>query len=692
MKKLLYLTLLLAALGACTSDFDLSKMQSRLDKAEVSLSESNTYYVGEPVKFNISGDPDNIIFFGGDAGHCYEFKDRTNAPPAEGSKIFLTMTIGMQYGAASETKDDCKYRVMNGALPEFTKDAAADRAMVTSQDWVTLFETYRGDSRLNEEITFDLTDYSSEPFTLAVSNTFRALRPDNGAPNNASFQQAKLWMQEPNGIIRQIATNANIAPMRTLCMYEGHTGEEVYKSGTFIRTGALNRCSHWGFKSEVFTAYGANDYAWNTTAANFPAGTDLTSFDNFEDTWLFLTPIDVTQIAPDRGIAIKDMSSAMSSFSYTYNTPGTYKVTYVLNNTSTSGKVEKTKEFTITITEDPNKPKPEEKASIELDPDNIYLEGKPIKFIVSGAARSAMFFSGETGHEYRYKDRTHREVPDGSKLFFNFKANMIYGSLGYSETYGNNFQFKATNDHIAPFTQDITTDRAVIKAADWTMLNSWKKSGGLSASNSQYTEVTTDISSYMGGEFSLAFSQSFLAAPPTGTCQGNTISINSPELYIVDAQGTKEVIATSAQLLNAANYRVICMHDQCPSLEKFLYAGGSAISWTTAGAPWDASCGACGHWFVSGVDFKSYMERVKLANKPNQGDPAGSVAPFDDPWLLFGPYDIFKVNPDTGVSVPEGTKTYSYSFTAKGDYVVTLIYRDGDKPEEFKKEFTITIN
>ncbi len=45
----------------------------------VSLDGANTYEAGRPVRFNFSGDVDNIVFYSGETGHKYEFRNRYEA-------------------------------------------------------------------------------------------------------------------------------------------------------------------------------------------------------------------------------------------------------------------------------------------------------------------------------------------------------------------------------------------------------------------------------------------------------------------------------------------------------------------------------------------------------------------------------------------------------------------------------------
>ena len=42
----------------------------------ITLDKENTYYAGEPVRFNITGDVENLDFYSGETGAQYVYKDR----------------------------------------------------------------------------------------------------------------------------------------------------------------------------------------------------------------------------------------------------------------------------------------------------------------------------------------------------------------------------------------------------------------------------------------------------------------------------------------------------------------------------------------------------------------------------------------------------------------------------------------
>ena len=70
MKRISIFLASLTMLCACSHDID------REAYFKVTLSSANTYMAGEPVVFNFSGDIDNVLFYSGEQGSEYQYKDR----------------------------------------------------------------------------------------------------------------------------------------------------------------------------------------------------------------------------------------------------------------------------------------------------------------------------------------------------------------------------------------------------------------------------------------------------------------------------------------------------------------------------------------------------------------------------------------------------------------------------------------
>ena len=67
----------------------------------ITLDGENTYYAGEPVRFNIEGDVDNIIFYSGEFGSEYQYRDRYTLPTEEVASAVLDLEIQHRWGNAN---------------------------------------------------------------------------------------------------------------------------------------------------------------------------------------------------------------------------------------------------------------------------------------------------------------------------------------------------------------------------------------------------------------------------------------------------------------------------------------------------------------------------------------------------------------------------------------------------------------
>ena len=64
----------------------------------VTLDPANTYYAGDPVKFNLTGDVDNLLFYSGETGSQYMYKDRYEVPIEDVVSANLHLDIRGRYG------------------------------------------------------------------------------------------------------------------------------------------------------------------------------------------------------------------------------------------------------------------------------------------------------------------------------------------------------------------------------------------------------------------------------------------------------------------------------------------------------------------------------------------------------------------------------------------------------------------
>ena len=74
MKRILFFISGLVLMASCQHD-----VVYEVD-FNITLDKANTYYAGEPVRFNLAGEVDNVIFYSGETGHQYVYRNRYEVP------------------------------------------------------------------------------------------------------------------------------------------------------------------------------------------------------------------------------------------------------------------------------------------------------------------------------------------------------------------------------------------------------------------------------------------------------------------------------------------------------------------------------------------------------------------------------------------------------------------------------------
>ena len=93
----------------------------------VRLSGANTYRAGEPVRFEISGNVDNLLFYSGENGHQYRYYNRYVVAPEDVRSAEFQMSIRPLYGyeGALDIYVSESFDGLNASLREVILSAAA---------------------------------------------------------------------------------------------------------------------------------------------------------------------------------------------------------------------------------------------------------------------------------------------------------------------------------------------------------------------------------------------------------------------------------------------------------------------------------------------------------------------------------------------------------------------------------------
>ena len=313
MKKIVMIGAVAALAAACTQN-----VVYEIDYT-VSLDKENTYMAGEPVRFNFDGLVDNIVFYSGEIGHQYKFKDRYEVPMESVKAADMNIEYQARYGEAGalEVWVSNSFEGLNGS------DGAADRAAIKAmvdggmEGWTKL-DYQEGASTKWTSQNYDLKDYM-KGFSIAFHWN---------PPTNTKTQRT-YWI---NGEITLDleGMNPSVIDFTSLDLVSVMMNEEIedpYYKDKGNGTINLNKRE----ADIVMQGVGANALPYAI------------------DGWLISKPIPLNKVSNDQGTVIKNLQNYLHTFEYTWTEPGTYTVTFVGTNSNYAGRSEKVHEFTIIV-------------------------------------------------------------------------------------------------------------------------------------------------------------------------------------------------------------------------------------------------------------------------------------------------------------------------------------------------------
>ena len=286
----------------------------------VTLDEHNTYFTGEPVRFNFSGEVDNVIFYSGETGSEYKYKDRYTVPFEDVKSVNLGMQFQARYGAA----DAMEIWISNSFDGLNGEDGEADRATIKAmveadmQGWTRL-DYQEGASTKWTEQQFNLSDYK-ESFSIAF----------HWCPKDITKTQRTYWI---NGSLsfdleNMDPTSMDISELGFKTVMMNEEIEDPYHQNAGNGSIVLNTPKT---ASLVFQGVGANELPYAI------------------DGWAISTPTPLNRVANDKSVVIKNLQNYMNSYEYVWKESGTYVVTFVGTNSNYKDATVEVHEMTINI-------------------------------------------------------------------------------------------------------------------------------------------------------------------------------------------------------------------------------------------------------------------------------------------------------------------------------------------------------
>lgn len=261
-----------------------------------------TYKAGEPVTFNISGDADNIVFYSGEPGHEYELRNREYADN-DLMVDFVSYTDYVTYVHPN-------FRILISS--DF--NGIYDAENLTSATWT------------------DVTDRFELPTATSTNTPSGAinLKECAGDDNDALFYIAFRYF------------DIDKTPVRNRWVVRSMNIKKVSPEG--VET----------LLADIKTAGWQNVIVSGTSKWTLP-GTQLLAAGNVstsdKDFWAVSKGYNLRSAEPSTGTVLKNISTTMSAYEYTYETPGTYEAVFASSSVWYNSSSLSTTSVKVTVTE-----------------------------------------------------------------------------------------------------------------------------------------------------------------------------------------------------------------------------------------------------------------------------------------------------------------------------------------------------
>lgn len=261
---------------------------------------SSTYNVGDTVNFLFSGNPDYVVFYSGENGSQFQFRDRTSAI---GTPLLSFLTY-RQYGNHLNTLQLMISSDFNGTY---------DSANIQNASWTDI--TSRANFSTGKDSTpsgtINLADFIHGDTPVYLG--FRYYDQKDGVNSQ------RTWTIRNLSVINKLqdSTSTKILDM---------------SSGSWLGINMLNPAAVWSNSNSVFKISGGGSAA-----------------DTNED-WLVSQAVKLTRVLPDAGVSIKTLvDPALKSYVYIFRNPGIYTVVFNAKNANYIKSNEVIKSLKITV-------------------------------------------------------------------------------------------------------------------------------------------------------------------------------------------------------------------------------------------------------------------------------------------------------------------------------------------------------
>ena len=326
-KRLIYTVASLLAMAGCERGL-VYPVEYR-----ISLDPSNTYYAGEPVVFNIEGNVDNLLFYSGETGHSYEFADRFYVPVEQVNSCQIIFDIMASYGRP----EGLEIWISNSFEGLKGDDGMADRATIQEmvdggmQGW-TKFPYNEGPStQWTEQEAFDLSPYMDN-FCIALhwNPVWYVDTEDDEGNVERKYYSQRTYRVKGDIVLDLEGLDPSTMDFTDIGWTTVMMNEELDPYYTVNNNGAI-RLDNLATNGVFFQGANADELTYRL------------------DGWAISTPRSLNAVPNDKAIVIKNMQNYLHSYSYTFEKPGIYTVTFVGVNSNVDGESDRIFQYEIEI-------------------------------------------------------------------------------------------------------------------------------------------------------------------------------------------------------------------------------------------------------------------------------------------------------------------------------------------------------
>ena len=306
---LISILLLILCITSCEKENVIPELNVTVNSAQIDGMMHDTIVVGvnKPIEFQLSGNPDIITFFSGEASHNYSNRNRIKA---EG-----TPKLDFNYNA-KYVKADSKVDVL--VSTDFS--GHYDSISIRTARWDSItpldMKTYLNTDAPKAISTLDLARYSGNPVFLA----FRLIITSATRFSQPSFSALLLRNYQSDGTASAVVDGFNAAGMSFVTLSENEAWKLNYGASTVGMT-------YWKVNS--------NTLQISTAVFNPPSNTDGKK----HEIWAISKVLYLDSTMPDTGVSAKNLFEPVSNYKYTYTKAGVYTVTFVASHNDRTGVV-----------------------------------------------------------------------------------------------------------------------------------------------------------------------------------------------------------------------------------------------------------------------------------------------------------------------------------------------------------------